>query len=407
MLNKKTVFIITAVCMLALTSAVYATFVEPTFTPSGGNTPIPLKTGPDEFFKMKYPFGVGAAHSKDTKILDYVKNNQTNKLDELILQTKNNVTTVNGYTHFSGIADIFVNPMATIVDGDLRVKNPDETNNGKGTTPPFNQYFLDTKNKFVDLISNVDKPSFYKQSKPVEAYLPLRLLSRVVIADKENFIKPEKYGDSSIQNRNLEPAYDLELQYREGTGGFAPTTNIGLGEFCEVSASEMNSYGCPNGAYISTLDDTGNIFINDPTLNGTNREYNKNTKTYTMKDYTYSSTPYAMCTYWAPSKNPANIGNCYIRYGNYGAHNNYVFVSVATSGSGNSCTTSLSYNTNPYININSTSIGTPAITMWYKNGVPVFIDPTNQKTINKCWTSGVDAVYIRTTDGRNFAGIKS
>jgi hypothetical protein len=400
-MSKKYIFVL-ALSIIMLGTIASASFIEPTNSPQ--NTPDfkILKTGPEQVFKMKYPFAVGCVHSENTEIVEDCENGNMADLNKLIV----NNGKYSFFVHKAGFFDTYVNTGTTNIKNNLTILNTDSTNKTSSTL--FDQYKNISDNKFSDYLKDASDSSKLKQAKPVEANLWGRMLSKIIVTN----------------DKNKSPTKDFEFQYVIGSSSKDVNTNIGLGDWCEVSKTEMESMGCPNGAYISMIDPTGKIGT-DIITSGSNTNIAKYNRFYNSEEnrydhtgesgytnyYNVSGTPYAWCTYLAPSKSPANIGKCYGKYLDYGGQNNSVALSINTSGSGSSCKTEVMYKSGKY-NRNTNTAGPGAFVTWYKNGSVIAVTNVTEisgngsSEINKCWSSEVDGAVLRTHDGRNFIGVK-
>ena len=145
--------------------------------------------------------------------------------------------------------------------------------NNKG----FDQYIL-SGIQFKKFPGEVDTTP-----KPLETLYNGRFVSKFAITDSAD------NGPKRLQD----PNYTLDFQ---PTSSFSPTTNIGLGDSCnlypvDIGTTVGDGGGCPAGSYIS--------YYKQPTFSGTLSTTN-NTNSQTV----------ATCTQFNPSASPKNTGHC-------------------------------------------------------------------------------------------------
>jgi hypothetical protein len=212
-----------------------ADYVDPTSSAPNSNTGYPVKTGPDTSVRTFEKIGTGG----DCGTYDCW-----------------------GLGNYFGIGlytDKLVAMGATQVDGNIKILNR------SGSV--FDGYLYPAQN----LKDPNTQASF--NSKPMEAIIPGMLSSQIIISNQESS-KPA--------------GYTLQL---EPSTGFSPTTNIGLGNSCNLYPANLDS-GCLSDAFIS--------MYKNPSFSGTLSSSN-NTNSQVV----------ATCTQFKPSTSPTNTGDCY------------------------------------------------------------------------------------------------
>lgn len=122
-----------------------------------------------------------------------------------------------------------------------------------------------------------------KTAKPLQGIIAGRMLGNIGLTDDADFSK-----------KQYNPAYSLD--FLAGTSSYKPTTNIGLGDSCNLYPVDIGTTigsggGCPAGSFIS--------YYKKPTFSGTITSTN-NTNSQVV----------ATCTKFNPSANPTNTGRC-------------------------------------------------------------------------------------------------
>lgn len=242
-------------------SSVLAKYVAPggTFpnaTVSGvisGNTPEVLKTRAGNF---------DSAVSYERLGIGDGTNTSNTKLDRSLLE--NGPYTLLG-TH--------VEKLVTLGASDVnKTSSVDFTIKGSGTK--FDQYA--NPFTFTDIQTNITA-----NSKPLLAYIAGRYVSNFALTSD---------ADATGSNSNR---YSFDLQ---ATSSFNPTTNIGLGNSCnlypvDIGTTAGDGGGCPAGSFITQY--------KTPTLTGYATDANNN-----------NTTVVATCTEFNPATSPTNLGHC-------------------------------------------------------------------------------------------------
>lgn len=262
---KHKVFLGALLLIFTLGTAVLADYTDPVSSAPNGNTPDVLKTQ-SATARTYEKLGNGDGVTFPSKSLF------TN--GPYFGVTNSNSQKIGAYS------DKFVVQGATgVINGQNLLVMTD-------LTASFDQYINSVK--FRDKISNTDKTA-----KPLEAIVAGRYVSPVLIT-----------SDIDISQANSNN-FTLELR---NASGFNPTTNIGLGNSCNLyyydigsSIDGVNYYGsgstvyktggCPAGSYMSSY--KGQLFGGTPTANS-------NTNGVVV----------ATCTEFNPSATPVNTGHC-------------------------------------------------------------------------------------------------
>lgn len=251
---KHKILLFLVIILIAIGSSVLADYIEPTVAAPGNNTPNTiLKTGPaNQVVTTVEKIGVGDG---------------TNQPSQSLLKNGGSFISLGGGSDkFVTIGASKVNAIPT-----SQTKSPNDFFI-KGDSSSFDQYI---NNSTV---------------KPLEAFIAGRYISKLAITGKED-------DPADVTQRAYNPAYDLDLQATSpANGDFNPTTNIGLGNTCNLYPGDMGNSldigGCPQGSYMT--------MYKSPTWSGTLSSTNNNTNMMI-----------AQCTYFNPSSNPTNTGDCY------------------------------------------------------------------------------------------------
>ncbi len=268
---KHKIFLILIVFLFVFSSMALADFTEKPIgtsnppTAPNGNTGAPVLVGVDTV-NIAHKFGTweGADPNKTTK--DYIKSVLTNG-------SYAGSETING-TKKGGFGEkLVVNGATRFLTSDLLTQVDDQN-----TTKSFDQYL--NIPKFVYPIN-----TSAKNSKPLQGIIAGRILGGIALTDKDDF-----------ETKQYTPAYSLDFQATSTAPKFEPTTNIGLGDSCNLYAPDIgvtigSGGGCPAGSYIS--------YYSAPSFSGTLSGTN-NTNNQIM----------ATCTKFNPSANPTNTGRC-------------------------------------------------------------------------------------------------
>lgn len=239
---KHKIFILSLFVLVTVGSFVMADYVEPTSSAPSSNTGYPVKTGPDTsvrtFEKISTGITCGTYQCSDSSM--------PGNWFSLGLYSDKLVA--------MGASQFGVNQREA--SRDIRVF--------KRTGGKFDQYI----NTF-----NFNDPNTQASytSKPMEALVAAGLGSQIIVSGQES----------------SKPAYTLQL---EPSTGFSPTTNIGLGDSCNLYPANIIS-GCPSGYYISQY--------KNPSFSGTLSSSN-NTNNQVL----------ATCTEFKPSTSPST-SDCY------------------------------------------------------------------------------------------------
>jgi hypothetical protein len=241
---KYKIFIFSLFALITVGSLVMADYVDPTGGASSYNTPEVLKTGSDTEKMTVEKVGTSTSNTSSPKVGNF-----------FITGAFSDKLTVMG---------------ATQIDKNFRVISE------KFTIPTFDQY--------TDSFTYIDPVTLATHtSKPVEAVIPGRFTSKLIISNKES-------GSTPTHRLMLEPS-----------STFTPTTNIGLGNSCDLypqnfgfifNVNDPNG-GCPAGSYFTT-------YKNLPTISGNPTAVNNN-----------NYFKFGKCTYFAPSTTPSSTGRCY------------------------------------------------------------------------------------------------
>jgi hypothetical protein len=259
---KHKIFLFSIIALIAIGSVALANYVEPTSTAPNNNTGIVLKTGPDEPVRMFEKIG-----------------------------TANGAPLTWGpFANMGLYSDKFIAIGASVVSDNLIVSSK------QTGSLPFDQYSNNTNGllTYDDPNTNGDDNI---TPKPLEAFITGRYFSKLFITI-----------DSS-----LTPKYDLELR---ASSGFSPTTNFGLGDYCELYPNHLGKQVVPDGngniyggCFGGFKDSVNNIYEYDiaymsmykpPSWTGTLSSIN-NTNNQVV----------GRCTFFNPSTSPTNLGPCY------------------------------------------------------------------------------------------------
>ncbi len=267
---KHKIFLVVLLFILTIGTATLADYVEPASTAPGSNTGSVLKTGPKSTSSMTYdPLGVGdgtiaTLNNLDSNPATYLTNKSYAGSAGGTLGVKPDRLVVTGIT-------------GVITGKDFIVSVLDNSNNNNKS---FDQYINSSSVRYNKFITDTNKP--LTTPKPLEAFVAGRYISNITITK-----------DSEITGTQSSNPYSLELR---ATQGFSPTTNIGMGNSCNLYPRDIGaaiSYGgCPEGTYIS--------MYKQPTFGGAVSKVN-NTNSQVV----------AKCTYFNPSVSPASIGACF------------------------------------------------------------------------------------------------
>lgn len=244
---KYKIFIFSLFALITVGSLVMADYVDPTGGASSYNTPEVLKTGSDTEKMTVEKVGTSTSNTSSPKVGNF-----------FITGAFSDKLTVMG---------------ATQIDKNFVVKSL--------ASSLFDQY--DNSFTYIDPVTLATHTS-----KPVEAVIPGRFTSKLIISNKES-------GSTPTHRLMLEPS-----------SIFTPTTNIGLGNSCDLypenfgfvisytpSDSGTLNGGCPAGSYFTT-------YKNLPTISGNPTAVNNN-----------NYFKFGKCTYFAPSATPYSTGRCY------------------------------------------------------------------------------------------------
>lgn len=302
---KYKAFLVLGILAFMFGTAVLADYVEPTGSPTGINTPEVLKTQSGTI-RMVEKIGVG--------------NGSLRPIESLLAQgpyigvTQNNI-------HYGTYSEKFVSQGASTFGNDLTVFF---SGNNTLTNPNLDQY----KNP----IQNI---------KPLQVILSGKLSSAVAIT-----LDPDLA--SSAPNN-----YSLDLKATSGTNGFNPTTNVGLGNSCNLYPPDFglsvdDGGGCPAGMYLSMFKD---IDVGKFTATSTNN---------------MNGAVVAVCTGFDPSPAPTNTGACTGK-----TFTDLFRVSKKLPSSGNVCTYTAATTTSSYGSGNATPAtftGKNVKIRWYNGG---------------------------------------
>ncbi len=265
---KHKAFLIVLLLLVTFGTAVLADYVEPTGTAPASNTGEVLKTGPKNTNSMTYEkIGIGDGTSAT--------------ISNIASQGWLYLTA--GSYAGSGVGDKGVKPDRLVVTGatgvvsgkDFIVRVDPITGN------EFDQFKNNSSFKYDKFINNNVNPA-PTTPKPLEAFVAGRYISNFAITNS-----------SDITTNSSPNTYSLEL--REA-GSFDPTTNIGLGNSCNLYPADLGNTigdggGCPAGTYMTR-------YIG-PSYSGTLSSTN-NTNTQVV----------ATCTEFNPSINPTSGPHC-------------------------------------------------------------------------------------------------
>ncbi len=259
---KYKVFMGLLVSILTLGTMALADYVEPGSTPPSSNTPEVLKTE-SESARLYEKLGIGDG---------------TNSVAASLLS--------NGpYILQGAFSDKFVslgagNVGTSTLPKNFVVKVPNIGNLGNTN---FDQF----KNQanFFKFPGNTKTVA-----KPLEAIVAGRYISKVAITSDEDPATSQKPNGSNPNS------FSLDLKATTGSNGFSPTTNIGLGNTCnlyyyDIGSSVGDGGGCPAGMFMS--------MYKAQTYSGTATS-SSNTNNQVV----------ATCTSFNPSASPTNTGHC-------------------------------------------------------------------------------------------------
>lgn len=273
-----------------------ADYIEPTGSYTAVNTPDVVKTGPRATVATFEKIGIGdGTNSPDISLLSSGSYAGSGSSDKGVWSEKLYVA---GVTSAIDTNSLFL----------VRVNNVNNT-----TSSLFDQYSNSVSFKYPS-------SSTAKSAKPVEASVAGRYISNFAITSNE---------DNSTPGGTNPNGFSLDLQATPGSGGFNPTTNIGLGNYCNLYPPDLGTVvgdggGCPDGSYMT--------MYKAPSFSGTLSATN-NTNSQIV----------ATCREFNPSVNPTSTGKCansknftdLIRIGKYVSSGN---VCTFTASSGTSFT---------------------------------------------------------------------
>ncbi len=242
---KHKIFILSLFALVTVGSFVMADYVDPTSSAPSGNTGSVVKTGPDTSVRTFEKIGTGGTCDS------YGCNGLANFFYSGLYSDK--LVTM-GVSQIDGNFEVF-NRLGTVFDGYVY---PAQNLKDPNTQASFN-------------------------SKPIEAVISGNLASRLIISNKET----------------SQPAYALQLEPATNPT-FNPTTNIGLGDSCNLYPANLDS-GCLSDAYVS--------MFKNPSFSGTLSSSN-NTNSQVV----------GTCTSFKPSTSPTSTGNCFTQ-----EYTNFVF----------------------------------------------------------------------------------
>ncbi len=255
---KHKIFLTIFVLIFTFGTAVLADYLEPTGTAPSNNTGDVLKTGPKSATLVTFEkIGIGDGTTITPNSLlssgSYagIGSNKGGFMEKLV---------VSGVTTISNPAD-------------FTVRVQDVNNSG------FDQ-FTSSNVQFFDKIKNQNI-----NSKPLQAYIAGRILGKLAITDNAD----------TGSTKNYNPSYSLDF-LATGTSNYAPTTNIGLGDFCDLYPVDLGKTvgdggGCPAGSYM-TMYKAPSFTTPVTSTNNTNSQV------------------VATCTQFNPSISPKTLGRC-------------------------------------------------------------------------------------------------
>lgn len=267
---KHKIFLTIILLVFTFGTLAMAEYVEPTSTAPSSNTGDVLRTGPRTTKTTVEKIGTWefAKNPPDsTGLAEYAKSADLLK----------DSTYVGDETHKKGLFSekLTVLGVSKIISGDLITMVDNKTGSS------FDQ-FMNSTSYLYPLNANSTTPA-----KPLEGIITGRMLGQIALTDKEDDFDPF--------NRKFNPAYSLDL-LATNTSSFNPTTNIGLGDSCNLYPADIGTSiggggGCPAGSYIT--------YYKKPTFSGAITSTN-NTNSQVV----------ATCTQFNPSMTPKNTGRC-------------------------------------------------------------------------------------------------
>jgi hypothetical protein len=264
---KHKIFLGILVLIFTIGTVALADYIDPSFTPSGGNTPKPVLTNGTN--QRTYET-IGTWEAKTNPLNSTSISNYSTAASLLASSTyAGNEDTNNKKGLFS--EKLVVLGVTKIISGDLvsMVENTSGSSFDQFISAPTYVYPVNSSTK---------------TAKSLEGIVTGRLLSKLAISDKADIIQ------SSPNN----PAYTLDM-LATTTTNFAPTTNIGLGDKCNLYPVDLGTVvgdgGCLPGSYLS--------YYKAPSFSGTISSSN-NTNTQVV----------GVCTSFSPSASPTNTGHC-------------------------------------------------------------------------------------------------
>ncbi len=274
---KHKAFLVLIVLGFTFGSMALANYVEPTATAPGSNTPDVVKTGP-------------GANVSGTRAVTVIKSKLG--IGDGINLPNSSLLTAGSYigTGCSGISCLvqtgstgdkggFMEKLvvlgATGVVGGSAPKNVLVKINDVGSnSSKFDQYVYGAQYEYPLGASK-------KMAKALEAIVAGRYISKMMVTDTPDT------GNTDTS--------DLSLNL-QATSTFKPTTNIGLGDTCDLYAYDLGSAvgdggGCPKGSYM--------VWYKQPSFSGTLSATNNN-----------NGVVFAKCRQFNPSASPTNTGHC-------------------------------------------------------------------------------------------------
>jgi len=240
-----------------------ADYIEPTSTAPAGNTGAPVLVGVGTV-NIAHKFGTWEGADPNIKTKDYIKS----VLNNGSYAGSDGVNGVKG-----GFGEkLVVNGATRFLTSDLLTQVIALSGNS------FDQ--------FINTIKYSDK-GVEKTAKALQGIIAGRMLGGISITNDINL----------AGNTNANPTYSLDfLATNVDTSSYKPTTNIGLGDSCNLYPADIgvtvgDGGGCPAGSFIS--------YYKKPTFSGTITSTN-NTNSQVV----------ATCTKFNPSANPTNTGRC-------------------------------------------------------------------------------------------------
>ncbi len=269
---KHKAFLVLIVLGFTFGSMAMANYLEPATTAPGSNTPDVVKTGP-------------GANVSGSRAITAIKSkigigDGTTFTGNSFLSTGSYVGTGTGDK--GGFAEkLYAGGTTSVIGGstpkDLLIKINDVGSN----KVMFDQYAYGTQ-----YIYPVNANP--RMTKALEAIVAGRYISKIAITNNQDV--------DDIQKRKLNPTNSLEFQPTSGSNAFLPTTNIGLGNSCNLYAPDLgvtagDGGGCPKGSYMT--------WYKVPTISGTISSSNNN-----------NGVALATCKQFNPATSPTNTGGC-------------------------------------------------------------------------------------------------